>query len=203
MPINPRLLHPTGKFAGAVRLTMLEHGYALVETPTFLDDDLFLRLTRRKTVLQFHDKRWWKYPKLARYGCWLESLLGKALPEEEVALVYLEFRNEPAGTTDHVVDRMHVDGSYIRSVFTPYGEATIFRDEVSERSVPDGQTLLMTAVERSRVLNLPCTLHRRPGPGPERVVIVCAFEPRPEQPQLPSLYRRVAQSSNSYRASCA
>ena len=96
LPINPRLLHPTGQFAGAVRLTMLEHGYALVETPTFLDDDLFLRLTRRKTVLQFHDKRWWKYPKLARYGCWLESLLGKALPEEEVALVYLEFRNEPA-----------------------------------------------------------------------------------------------------------
>ena len=39
LPINPRLLHPTGKFACAVRLTMLEHGYALVETPTFLDDD--------------------------------------------------------------------------------------------------------------------------------------------------------------------
>jgi len=38
-------------------------------------------------------------------------------------------------------------------------------------SAPDGQTLLMTAMDRARVVGVPCTLHRRPGAGPEHDAI--------------------------------
>lgn len=54
--------------------------------------------------------------------------------------------------------------------------------------------LLMTGMERARSVGVPCTLHRRPGPGPERTVVVCSFEPRSAQPQAEKDYREVAQA---------
>src|SRR5262245_51830246 len=111
-----RMARQTSTDVDRVRLEMLERGFSFVDTPCFLDDDLFHRLRRSKTVLPFHSKRWWKYPQLARYGCWLERLLGEGLPEESVSLAALEFRHEPDGSTDQEVDRLHADGSYIRSV---------------------------------------------------------------------------------------
>src|SRR5207249_2632206 len=110
------------------RLEMRERGFTLVDTPSFFDDALLLRLPRSRTVLPFDCKRWWKYPQLARYACWLERLLAKALPEEAVVLAELEFRHEPAGTEDQEVDRLHADGSYIRSVCTLYGPTTLYRE---------------------------------------------------------------------------
>ena len=172
------MLRQTSTCLGRVRLEMLERGFSLVDTPSFLDDGLFRRLKRSKTVLPFHSKRWWNYPQLARYGCWLEEFLRAALPEESVSLAALEFRHEPAGCTDQEVDRLHADGSYIRTVFTPYGPTTVYRDDASECPVPHGRTLIMTAMDRARALRVPCTLHRRPGAGPERAVIVCSFAPR-------------------------
>src|SRR5207244_841760 len=110
----------------------------------FFDADLFLRLRRRLTVLSSHCPRWRKLPQLARYACWLEALLTGALPEESVCLAALEFRHEDAGSADAVVDRFHADGSYLRTVCTLYGPATVYRDDDGEsRSVPHGQTLLM------------------------------------------------------------
>src|SRR5262249_25537648 len=76
------------------------------------------------------------------------------------------------------------------------------RDGDAQRPVPRGQTLLMTAMDRARALGVPCTLHRRPGPGPERAVIVCSFEPRPEQPQPPNVYRCVAQTQEPRSRPC-
>jgi hypothetical protein len=190
---------PTAERVGPTRLEMLEQGFTLVDTPWFFDDDLFLRLKRRRTVLKFHDKRWWKFPPLARYACWLEGVLTRALPEEALSLATLEFRHEPAGSEDPEVDRLHADGSYIRTVCTLYGPSTVYRDGDEERPVPDGQTLLMTALDRARVLPVPCTLHRRPGAGPERAVIVCSFEPRQEQLQLANVYRQAAQRHGPHR----
>lgn len=172
---------------------MMGCGFALVETPPFFADGRLLRLRKRRTVLPSDDRRWRRFPQLARYACWLEALLEEALPEEAVSLASLEFRHEPADVVDHQVDRLHADGSYLRSVCTLYGPATIYRDGDIERSVPDGQTLLMTALGRARAVRLPCTLHRRPGAGPERAVIVCSFEPRSDQPPA-NLYREVAQT---------
>jgi hypothetical protein len=63
-------------------------------------------------------KQWLRFPQLARYGCWLEQLLGMALPEEDLPRFALEFRREPAGTVDPEVDGLHADGSYLRSVVT-------------------------------------------------------------------------------------
>jgi hypothetical protein len=166
-------------------------GFALVDTPAFRDGVL-ARLRGRSRVLTLQDKRWWKFPQLARYGCWLEGLIGEALPEEAVALVSLEFRHEPAGFGDPEVDRLHADGSYIRSVCTLYGLATVYRSGRVERPVPDRQTLLMTAMNRARAVGVPCTLHRRPGPGPERGVIVCSLEPATREGPLVSLRRQVA-----------
>jgi hypothetical protein len=171
---------------------MLERGFSLVDTPSFLDDGLFRRLKRSKTVLPFHSKRWWKYPQFARYGCWLEWLLGEALPEESVSLAALEFRHELPGSEDQEVDRLHADGSYIRTVFTPFGPTTVYRDGDAERSAPHGQTLLMTALDRARAIHVPCTLHRRPGAGPERAVIVCSFEPRQDELRQANVVRQVA-----------
>jgi hypothetical protein len=174
---------------------MTGQGFALVYVPWFFDDDLFLRLRRRQTVLSFHCPRWRQLPQLARYACWLESVLTGALPEEAVSLAALEFRHEDAGSADAVVDHLHADGSYVRAVFTLYGPSTVYLDGVDERSVPGGQTLLMTAFGRARALRVPSTLHRRPGPGPERAVIVCSFEPRRERPRLENVYRQVAQTA--------
>ncbi len=60
----------TKPVAEEVRLEMVERGFALVDTPAFCDAGLVLRLKRQKTVLPYHSKRWWKFPQLARYGCW-------------------------------------------------------------------------------------------------------------------------------------
>jgi hypothetical protein len=140
-------------------------------------------------VLPCHDKRWGRFPELARYACWLEGMLSEALPEEDVTLSSLEFRREPHEREDPEVDRLQADGSYLRSVWTLYGPATIYRDGGIERQVAHGQTLLMTAMGRARAVGVPCTLHRRPGPGLERAVIVCSFEPRPKETPLVCLYR--------------
>ena len=148
-------------------------------------------------VLRADGKRWWKYPPLARYACWLEGLLSDALPEEAVALVALEFRHEPAGSVDEQVDRLHADGSYLRTAYTPYGPATVYREGDAELPVPGGQTLLLTAFDRARALGVPCTLHRRPGAGPERAVVVGSFEPHHEQPSPAAVYRQAAQTRRS------
>ena len=189
------MLRQTSTCLGRVRLEMLERGFSLVDTPSFLDDGLFRRLKRSKTVLPFHSKRWWKYQQLARYGYWLERLLGQALPEESVSLAALEFRYELAGSEDREVDRLHADGSYIRTAFTPFGPTTVYREGEAERSVPRGQTLLMTALDRARAVHVPCTLHRRPGAGPERSVLVCSFEPREEDVRRANVVRQVAEST--------
>jgi hypothetical protein len=169
---------PTGEIVGGVWRDMSERGFTLVKTPRFFDGDSFLRLKRSLTVLPSHFQRRQFPPPLALYGRWLEALLGQALPEEPVSLAYLQFRHEPAGYEHRVVDRLHADGSYIRSVHTLYGPTTVYREGEEERSVPRGHTLLMTAMDRARAVGVPCTLHRRPGAGPERAVIVCSFEPR-------------------------
>jgi hypothetical protein len=184
--------------AGSVRRDLMGRGFALVATPPSFGEGHFPRLHSRRTTLLSDDPRWQQFPSLAHYACWLEDLLGKALPEEAVCLVSLEFRHEPAGSEDRLVDRLHADGSYVRSVCTLYGPATIYRDWGVERPVPGGQTLVMTAMDRARAVRLPCTLHRRPGAGPERAVIVFSFEPRPEQP-LVSVYRVVAQTRRRCR----
>jgi hypothetical protein len=177
----------TGTFIGAMRLEMLERGFARVDTPTFFDERLLLRLKRGRTVLPSGCKGWRRFPELANYGSWLEELLGRALCEEPVSLAVLELRHESAGSEDKEVDRLHADGSYIRSVCTLFGPTTIYRDGKSERSVPCGQSFLMTALDRAKAVGVPCTLHRRPGPGPERTVIVCSFEPRPALAGSPEL----------------
>lgn len=199
MRAEPRTSRPTGKCVGGMRSDLLGRGFTLVDTPPFFDAGLFLRLRRTRTVLPAHGKRWWKFPQLARYACWLERLLGEALPEEAVALADLESRHEPAGSEDEEVDRLHADGSYLRAVHSPYGPTTVYRDGEAERPVPSGQTLLMTALERARALRVPCTLHRRPGAGPERAVIVCSFEPGPEQPLSAHVYRQAAQAPHPCR----
>ena len=67
----------------------------------------------------------------------------------------------------------------------------------AELPVPRGQTLLLTALDRARALRLHCTLHRRPGAGPERAVIVGSFEPRLHDPQPAPVYRQVAAGPGS------
>jgi hypothetical protein len=181
--LRPDLQMPRlrGKIIGRFRLEMMGRGFTLVDTPTFFDEGVVLRSKKIRMVVPFNINRCWKFPELVRYGCWLEAMLGKALPEESLSLATLEFRHECAGSVDEAVDRLHADGSYIRSVYTQYGPTTIYRDGKEEKSVPSGQTLLMTAMNRARALGRPCTLHRRPGAGSERAVIVCSFEPRAEQ----------------------
>jgi len=175
---GPQIPGPPGRLVGRVRLEMLGRGFAPVPTPSFFDDGSLRRMKRDRLVLPSDSGRWSRWPQLARYRSWLECLLGEALPEESPCLADLELRHEPAGLEDEEVDRLHADGSYLRSVLTLHGPATIYRDGRSERPVPSGHTLLMTAMDRARALRLHCTLHRRPGAGPERAVIVCSFEPR-------------------------
>jgi hypothetical protein len=180
---------------------MLQRGFALVDTPAFCDEDLSRRLKRRRTVLASDCARWWKLPQLARYACWLERLLDAALPEEALALAALDYRHEPAGYQDHEVDRLHADGGYVRTVCTLSGAPTVYRHQGEELPVPYGQTLLMTAQDRTRALRIPCTLHRRPGAGPERAVLVCSLVSRPDQPQPEGVYRRVASAVGTRGAS--
>jgi hypothetical protein len=177
----------SGRLVADVRLEMLERGFSLVSTPWFFDDELFSRLKTSKTLRPCHPQQWWRYPQLARYACWLERLLGQALPEESLSLAALEFRREPAGYADQEVDELHTDGSYVRTVYTLYGLSTVYRDGKRELPVPRGQTLLMTAIDRARSIRVPCTLHRRPGAGPERAVIVCSFDSRRQEPQAASI----------------
>jgi hypothetical protein len=171
----PRL---TGKCVTTVRREMLGRGFTLVDTSRFFDDSLLFRLRRGRLTLSPTCRGWSRYPELVRYCAWLQALLGRSLPEECQSLAALEYRHEPAGSVDEQVDRLHADGSYIRSVYTLYGATTVYRDGGIERTVPRGQTLLLTAMDRARALGFPCTLHRRPGAGAERAVIVCSFEPR-------------------------
>jgi hypothetical protein len=175
---------PDSQIVGRVRLRMMGRGFDFVPTPAVLDDVLLREVRTGRMVLYVDSGRWWKFPRLAGYGCWLERLLDAALPEEQLRLRELELRHEPAGSEDEKIDRLHADGSYLRSVCTLYGPTTIYRDGGKELSVPSGHTLLMTAMDRARAMRLRCTLHRRPGLGPERAVIVCSFEPRAEQPRM-------------------
>jgi hypothetical protein len=184
-----------GHLVGRVRLEMLGRGFAPVATPPFSDDGQLLELTRSGTALPARGDRWWKFPALVRYGRWLEQLLGRALPEESLGLSDLELRLEPAGYEDEKVDKLHADGSYLRSVWTVYGPPTIYRDGDADRPVPFGHTLLMTAMGRARAIGVRCTLHRRLGAGPERAVIVGSFEPRGNDRNL--VHTRLAE--NRYR----
>jgi hypothetical protein len=174
-----------------VRRDMTGCGFALVATPACFGGRLFHRLWETRTVLPAPDSRWRRYPRLACYACWLEALLERALPEEALSLKYLDYRREPAGYEDPEVDQLHGDGSYLRTVCTLDGPATIYRVGGAERPVPEGRTLLMTATGRARAVGLPCTLHRRPGAGPQRPLIVCSFEPRAERPPK-CVYKEVA-----------
>jgi hypothetical protein len=167
-----------GRNLGAMQRDMSGRGFALARTPRFFDAERAFRL-KTTIALRRDSKHWAKYPQLGRYAAWLEALVTQALPEESATLTVLEYRYEGAGTTDQTVDRLHADGSYIRSVFTLCGPTTIYREGLGQFSVPHGQTLIMTAMGRARTLGIPCTLHRRPGPGSERAVIVCSFEPSP------------------------
>jgi hypothetical protein len=163
---------------GRVRLQMQGRGFSLVATPPVFGAGALPKLKNRRMVLRADSKGWWKLPRLATYCRWLERVLSEALPEESLGLAELELRQEPAGAEDKEVDRLHADGSYLRSVYTLYGPTTIYRDGKIEHTVPSGQSLLMTAMARARAMRVHCTLHRRPGAGPERAVIVCSFEPR-------------------------
>ena len=166
-----------GAFVRQVRLEVLGRGFAPVATPSFFDEGLLPEPKRSRSAPPARIKPWWKFPPLVEYGDWLERLLGRALPEESLGLSDLELRHEPTGYRDEQVDKLHADGSYLRSVCTLYGPTTIYREGDEEHSVPVGQTLLMTAMNRARAIGVRCTLHRRPGAGPERAVIVCSFEP--------------------------
>jgi hypothetical protein len=172
--------HEVGDLADPVRMEMMERGFTLVPTPLSLETRAFLESRTSRFVKPFDGRPWRPLPALSEYARWLEELLRTALPDEPVALAALELRHERAGSSDASADRLHVDGSYIRSVYTHHGPATIYRDGKTEQCVPAGRTLLMTAMNRARSIGQPCTLHRRPGPGPERAVIVCSFEPTPE-----------------------
>jgi hypothetical protein len=175
LPTSLLLPDVTADRIALARQGMLGRGFTLVDTPPFFDDDLSHRLKRSRTVLTPDSPRWSKLPQLARYASWLERFLGDALPEEAVTLSSLEFRHERAGLVDDEVDGLHADGGYIRSVYTLYGLSTIYCESGIEWPVPEGQTLLMTAQDRTRARRVHCTLHRRPGAGPERAVIVGSF----------------------------
>lgn len=185
------------ELVGPVRQGMQGPGHCCVEAPCLFDRGQHGQLRRHRTILSPDSPQWHRFPELARYVCWLEALLGEALPQECLGLASLEHRHERAGLVDEAVDRLHADGSYVRAVYTLYGRPTLYRDGTNERPVPDGQTLLMTAMSRARALRIPCTLHRRPGPGPARALIVCSFEPRAQLPDLPCLYWDIVLAGSS------
>ena len=168
---------PLGEYAAqAARQEMLDRGFALVKTPRCVANCSSARLNGSVTLRSL--TRDCRFPALTRYGLWAESLIRNALPEEYVCLTALELRHEAASHTDKQIDRLHADGSYIRSVFTLHGPSTIYRAGKTQRSVPFGTTIFMTAIGRARTIGVPCTLHRRPGRRMERTVIVCSFKPR-------------------------
>jgi hypothetical protein len=183
-----------------VRREMMSPGFTIVKVPLCFDERALAQLQGRRTVLPLRDRRWRRFPDLVRYAHWLEDLLARALPDEAVAFVNLEFRREPDGSVDADVDRLHADGSYVRSVYALYGPATIYRHDGVERPVPAGKTLLMTAMDRARATGVPCTLHRRPGAGPERAVIVCSFAPQTQPSTSP--YREALQALARARMPC-
>jgi hypothetical protein len=189
----------TAKLVDLVRLQMMRRGFATVTTASFFDDALVEQIKTGEILFSTQGKQWWKFPQLARFGCWLERLLRDVLPEESLGLANLEFRHEPAGSQVKDADRLHADGSYLRSVYTLFGPTTIYRDGSTELSVPCGKTLLMTAMDRARAIGMQCTLHRRPGPGPERAVIVGSFERRGAPRQTASEFRRPATRARSWR----
>jgi hypothetical protein len=170
-------IRPSQQLVDQTRAAMLRPGFCLVRSPWFFNERLLQRLPRRRLLLRVQDKLRQRYPELAHYGAWLAQLLLLALPEEEARLVTLEYRYEPAGSEDEEVDRLHADGSYIRAVYNLCGSATVYRHEGVETAVPASHTLLMTAQQRTRARRISSTLHRRPGAGPERAVLVCSFEP--------------------------
>ena len=165
-----------GRLVRRVRLEMLGRGFVTVDTAAFAGDGLLREFNSRRIILRSVRRRSGKFPHLVRYGGWLERLLAEALPEESLYLAEIDFRHEPAGTEEKEVDSLHADGSYLRSVCTLYGPTTIYREGCVEVAAQAGYTLLMTAMDRARALGVRCTLHRRPGAGPERALIVCSFE---------------------------
>ena len=62
---------PTGKIVGRVRLEMMGRGFDSVATTEVFDAEPLRELRTGRMVLRFDCKRWWKFPQLARYGCWL------------------------------------------------------------------------------------------------------------------------------------
>ncbi len=182
---------PGVECVAAVRDAMAGPGFALIATPPPFGDALCVGGHAGRSALRPDSGRWWRHAGLARYAVWLEGLLAAALPAEGVSLTELEVRREPIGRADAVADRLHADGSYVRTVHALYGPTTLYREGGVERPVPDGHTLIMTAQDRTRAVRVPCTLHRRPGPGPERAVIVCSFEPGTGDEEA-AVYRRAA-----------
>jgi hypothetical protein len=158
-----------------VRIDMRVPGFHILDTLRLAES---IPLITRTIELPMGCRQWRKFPQLARYALWVESLLQQALPEELICLDRLEYRIEAANSQEPDVDQWHVDGSYVRSACTVQGMSTIVLHQEIERAIPLKQTLLMTAMGRGRSLRIPCTLHRRPGAGPARAVIVCSFESR-------------------------
>ncbi len=111
---------------------MMGRGFALVPTPLCPGDHLLKELKGARTAPRPGSKRWSRFPHLHRYRCWLERLLVQALPEETLRLVDLDVRHEPAGSANPLVDKLHADGLYVRSVWTLYGPTTIYRDGRAE-----------------------------------------------------------------------
>src|SRR5262249_20868297 len=143
-----------------VRREMLGRGFALVGTALDFESAMARAQKSVRTILASNSKHWWKFPQLADYAHRLERLLCAALPAETLALSDSELRHEPAGEEDEEVDRLHVDGAYLRSVCTLYGPTTIYFEGKVEHAVPFGQTLLMTALARARAMCVRGTLHR-------------------------------------------
>lgn len=159
----------------ALRTELLEKGFALLPTPRLHVDEALPRGKKDRILAPFFSRRSERFPELARYGRWLDSLLRQALPEECLGLDTLEYRFERAKLVIDEVDKLHADGGYIRSLYTLAGPPTVYLHARKEHIVPFGRTLVITAFGRARKVRVPCTLHRRPGSGIERTLIVGTF----------------------------
>ena len=170
-------------------------GFSLVDTPPFFGDGLPSVLVSTGWCYRSKTSVGGRSPELARYTFWLETILVEALPEESLCMTSVEFRHEPAGLEDREVDRLHADGSYLHSVWTLYGPATIYRDGRIEKPVPNGQTLLMTAIESCRkpfARALPCTgVRSKTGAGGDRLLVRPPWNSRRRR----SVHRRAAGAS--------
>jgi hypothetical protein len=160
---------------GSLRAQMHGPGYASVSGPSVQISDVLSRGKKNRVLTPFGSRQTLRFPELAQYGLWLESLVQEALWEEGLQLHSLEYRFEREGLADETVDKIHVDGGYIRSVYSLLGQPTVFMAAKEEQVVSPGQTFVMTAFERARQVRVPCTLHRRPGGNSERALIVCTF----------------------------